>query len=83
MSDRSSSDHAPTGTGSSGAFAFTIRDAASYSGLGRTTLYDLEKSGKLRMVRIGRRVLVLRSELERLLSEGCGSIAGPTEREST
>jgi len=37
-------------------------------GLGRTTFYNLISSGELRTVRVGRRILVPATELERFLT---------------
>lgn len=49
--------------------ALRINDAAAVAGLGRSTLYKLIDSGKLRTVKIGKRRLVIRKSLESLL---CG-----------
>jgi excisionase family DNA binding protein len=40
-----------------------VRDAARELGLGRDMTYQLVREGRLRSVRVGRRVLVPRSEL--------------------
>lgn len=50
--------------------ALRIPAAVAFSGLSRSTLYALEAQGRLRMIRVGRRVLVPRKELERLLAAG-------------
>ena len=50
--------------------ALRIRDAATISGLSRSTLYELLKAGKLRAVKIGGRRLILRDSLEALLRGG-------------
>lgn len=50
--------------------ALRIRDAVIISGLSRSTLYELLKSGKLRAVKIGGRRLILRQSLEALLLRG-------------
>ena len=45
--------------------AVTIHEAAAISGIGRTTLYELFKAGKLTPRKSGSRTLVLVDELER------------------
>lgn len=50
--------------------SFQIKEACLFSGLCRSTLYKLASAGKLRMVRIGGRRLILREDLERLLNRG-------------
>jgi excisionase family DNA binding protein len=48
--------------------AFPIEVAAKISGLGRTTLFALVKSGELKSIRVGRRRLVTREALQDLLT---------------
>lgn len=48
---------------------YRINDACRVLSLGRSTLYKLMGSGKLRSVTIAGRVLIPRSEIERLISE--------------
>ncbi|HEX4407374.1 MAG TPA: helix-turn-helix domain-containing protein [Xanthobacteraceae bacterium] len=43
--------------------AYTIRQACSLAGIGRTTIYAEIKSGRLRARKIGRRTLILSDEL--------------------
>jgi excisionase family DNA binding protein len=50
--------------------SFQIKEACLFSGLCRSTIYKLASAGKLRMVRIGGRRLILREDLERLLNRG-------------
>jgi excisionase family DNA binding protein len=50
------------------AFLLSRSDAAIALGLGRRTIDELISSGKLRARRIGRRVLIPRTELERFAS---------------
>lgn len=45
------------------ALLVSVRDAASRLGLGRDSTYQLVREGRLRHVRIGRRVLVPVTEL--------------------
>jgi excisionase family DNA binding protein len=47
--------------------AYTIKEAAAASGIGRTTIYELIKCGELPLVKIGRRSLIRRPDLEGLL----------------
>jgi excisionase family DNA binding protein len=47
--------------------ALRINDAVAMSGLGRSTIYKLIDSEKLRSVKIGKRRLVIRESLESLL----------------
>lgn len=49
--------------------AMTIADAVKWSGLGRTKIYELASEGRLEMVKVGTRSLVLTASLERLLSD--------------
>ena len=46
-----------------------ITEAAKYIGISRSYLYVLEKQGRIAFIRIGRRALVRRSELDRFISE--------------
>lgn len=48
--------------------AYRIPDAVRVSGLGRTKLYELIKTGELKTVRVGGRRLVPANELKALLS---------------
>jgi len=44
--------------------AFSLADAASAIGVGKSTLHELIATGKLRVRKLGRRSLVLREDLE-------------------
>jgi excisionase family DNA binding protein len=44
-----------------------VEEAARLLGVGRSTVYDLIRSGRLRSVKIGRRRLIPRDALDRLL----------------
>jgi excisionase family DNA binding protein len=46
---------------------YKVKEAIEASGLSRTTLYGLIKTGKLAAVRVGRRVLIPREALHALL----------------
>lgn len=50
--------------------AYRMEDAVRVSGIGRTKLYSLVKSGELRVTKVGKRTLVPRSELVRLIEVG-------------
>ena len=45
----------------------TVEEAAALLGIGRTSAYQAVASGQLPVIRIGRRLLVPRAALERLL----------------
>ena len=47
-----------------------VTEATRFTGLGRTFLYSLMEQGRLRYVKVGKRRLIPRSELVRLLAEG-------------
>jgi excisionase family DNA binding protein len=46
---------------------FTIEEAGQILGLGRNSAYALAKSGRLPTIRLGRRLLVPKAALDRLL----------------
>lgn len=48
--------------------ALSIEQAQEICGLGRTKLYELLKSGELPARKLGKRTLILRSDLEAFLS---------------
>ena len=48
--------------------AFSITEAAALLGVGRTLAYAMAKAGDLPTVRLGRRLVVPRAQLERLLA---------------
>ena len=48
--------------------AYRIADACYTLGIGRTSLYELVKTGELKLIKIAGRTLVPRSEIERLTS---------------
>lgn len=47
--------------------SYTVDEAASAIGVGRTTLYKLNKIGKLDFIKVQGRTLIRRSDLENLL----------------
>ena len=48
--------------------ALRIDEAARYIGIGRASLYRLMDSGAIRSFHVGKRRLVLRSELDRFIA---------------
>ena len=50
----------------------TVDEAAELLGIGRSTAYDAVNRGELPCVRVGRRLLILRAPLLRLLGEDGG-----------
>jgi len=50
--------------------ALRINDATVFSGLSRASLYRAMKDGVLRFVKIGKRRLILRADLEAFLAGG-------------
>lgn len=51
-----------------GKLAYRVPEACAALGIGRTSLYELVKDGKLRLAKVAGRTLVPRSELEKLLA---------------
>lgn len=49
-----------------GKLAFRVDEACHALGIGRTSLYELVKTGELKLIKIAGRTLVPRSEIERL-----------------
>lgn len=49
--------------------AYSVRDACTASAIGRSSLYKLIKSGKLRVRKHGTRSLILASDLQRYLEQ--------------
>ena len=47
----------------------TVEEAAQLLGIGRGLAYEMARSGKLPVVRFGRRLLVPRGALERMLEQ--------------
>lgn len=48
---------------------YSLAEAAAVLGVGETLMRELVRTGRVPMLRLGRRVLVRRSTLERLLEE--------------
>jgi excisionase family DNA binding protein len=49
--------------------AVGVAEASKFTGLGRTFLYSLMDAGRLKYVKLGKRRLIPRAELRRLLAE--------------
>jgi len=50
-----------------------VEEGAALLGCGRTKVFDLIKQGRLRVVKLGTRTIIPRSEVLRLLAEATGS----------
>jgi excisionase family DNA binding protein len=50
--------------------AYSIEDACAASGLGKTKIYEAMAAGQLSKVKLGRRTLILRSDLLKYLESG-------------
>jgi len=48
----------------------TVATALAVTGLGRTKFYELVKAGRIKIVSVGRRTLVVYADLERLAETG-------------
>lgn len=49
--------------------ALTVKQAVDFTGISRSVLYEHMGTGEIRVVRVGRRTLLPRSELVRLLAQ--------------
>jgi excisionase family DNA binding protein len=56
---------------------YTVDETARILGVGRNTTFDAIKRGEIPVIRLGRRILVPRGALERLL-EARGKAEAPT-----
>jgi excisionase family DNA binding protein len=61
-----------------GPLAFNVAEACSAASIGRTSLYEAIRSGELRALKRGRRIIVLADDLRRYL-ESLPAVA-PNER---
>lgn len=52
------------------AIATSINEAAKALSVGRTTIYELIKRGRLKTIKLGRRTLVTVESVRRLVEEG-------------
>jgi excisionase family DNA binding protein len=55
--------------------AYTVAEFAHALGLSRAFAYKLIDEGEVRTVRLGRRVLVPRTEVDRILADGISAAA--------
>jgi excisionase family DNA binding protein len=60
--------HMETGCGSELRLAVSMREAVEISGLGRDSLYQAIRRGELKAHKVGRRTLILMSDLSAFLS---------------
>ena len=60
----------------------TVEEAARVLGIGRTLAYEGVRTGAIPSVRVGRRLLVPKAALARLLVEGVYSAGAPAEPSS-
>lgn len=58
----------------------TVEEAAALLGIGRNTAYQAAASGQLPVIRIGRRLLIPRAALDRLLAETQDEARQPAHR---
>lgn len=49
--------------------SYSVTEAVAASGLGRTTIYELIKTGVLKPAKIGARTLILRRDLEAMIEQ--------------
>jgi excisionase family DNA binding protein len=61
--------HAPTLNENDSALLISVEDAASILGIGRTLTFELIMQGKVSSVKIGRRRLVVRQDLDEFVRE--------------
>lgn len=47
---------------------FTVDDACRYTSIGRSRLYDFMNAGQLRFKQLGKRRILLREDLDRLIT---------------
>jgi excisionase family DNA binding protein len=60
----------------------TVREALRATGLGRTTLYKLIDSGRVRRVKIGKRVLIPFDDLQKLIAPEAGAMLDQNQHSS-
>lgn len=64
-----------------GKLTLSVEETAQLLGIGRQLCYDQVKSGQIPSIRMGRRLLVLRRPLERLLEGGMALDGGDNNGE--
>jgi len=60
----------------------TVRDLQSYLSISRSTAYRMFDEGLLQRVRVGRRVLVRKADVDRLVAVGGVGFGPPSPRRS-
>ena len=56
----------------------TVEEAAAVLGIGRTLAFELARTGQIPTIRLGRRILVPRAALDRMLAAGLDEPTGNT-----
>jgi len=51
--------------------AYTVREACERLTISRSYFYALNKTGRIKTIKLGGRRIILIKEIERLLKEGC------------
>lgn len=52
---------------------YTVEDVGRVLGIGRNSMYKAVERGDVRCIRIGKRIVIPKAEVERLLHGGMGS----------
>ena len=61
---------------------FTVREAAQVLGIGRDATYAAVQAGTIPSIRVGRRVVIPREAIGRILAQGRTLVPGPPTTES-
>ncbi len=61
---------------------FTVREAAQVLGIGRDAAYAAVQAGTIPSIRVGRRVVIPREAIGRILAQGRTLVPGPPTTES-
>lgn len=56
--------------------AFTVAEAARSIGIGHTRMGDLVRAGRIRVVRVGKRILIPRDSLQEFLDSNSEPVSG-------
>lgn len=56
--------------------AYTVAEAAQSIGLGHTRMGDIVRAGRIRVVRIGKRILIPRAALQEFLDSNSEPVSG-------
>jgi excisionase family DNA binding protein len=55
--------------------SYSVKDAAARIGISRTRCYELVKSGEIRSISIGGRIVIAEAELQRVVAEPSREVA--------